>query len=1137
MLVLCLVTLSTMPAMAQNAFIESDGLVVIEAESIGLVGDWVQESSDAGYTGAGYIRWNGPNYLNDPGHGILAYTVVVPAAGNYNVRLRMSHMGAPAGDQWNDVWVQMNGGAWVKAVHPSTRIDEGFTFHSPLEPTAGEFEGMRYSLNAGENTLYISGRSTNLRLDRIHFYKDSVVDPLNPALPESERTESSGGGGGGGGGGGSDQTPASISIDGEQKKWHPITLTLTGPQASETGTPNPFLDFRFEVTFSQGSHQYTVPGFFAADGNAGETSAASGNKWRVHFVPDRTGPWNYVVSMRSGTDVAINTDPNAGAPTAFDGLAGSFNVTDTDKVGADHRAKGILRYVGEHYLRFDNGQYFLKGGADSPENFLAYEDFDGTFNHEGVNFVKDYSPHVNDWNADDPTWKGGKGKGIIGGLNYLASKGMNVVYFITMNIQGDGKDVWPWTGPGERVRYDVSKLDQWNIVFNHMDRLGIMLHVLTQETENELLLDGGALGRVRKLYYRELVARFGYHHAITWNLGEENDENTDAQRKNFASYIRTLDPYDHPIVIHTFPGQYDKVYTPLLGFGDFEGPSIQINGIEKSHEETLKWRERSANSGRPWVVTIDEQGPYQIGVSEDGPGNNHYQIRRHVLWGNLMAGGGGVEYYFGYDTASHDLNTENWRTRESMWNYTRHALEFFHSYLPFHEMMPMDGLSAKTNDYVFAKPGTSYAIYTPDGGTLNLDLAAGEYTVRWFNPRTGGGLLTGGVSTVSGPGVKSIGAPPADTQFDWVALVRSTSDDVNMPSILVSPTTLDFQGVMPGATKTLPATITNNGGANLSISAIDIAGANAGLFTLQSNPAPLTLAPGASNVVQIMFAPGATDSGAKNAVLRISSNDPQSPTMNVSLNGTVESSSDNGGGDNGGGDNGGGDNGGGDNGGGDNGGGNNGGRTRSISVIGFTLVNSQTGEEIKPLKNGDVVDFSKLPSEKINIRADTDPAQVGSVQFSLNRNSNFQMENSAPYALAGDIGDDYNSWEPKAGEHKLIARPYSSHNGTGALGIALEITFTVTMDGELPSLIQLDQNYPNPFSNSTTITFTNEKAGDARLVVYDLMGREVARLVDRLMPAGTFQVIFDASDLRSGAYFYRYENNGYVETKKMLLVK
>ena len=206
---------------------------------------------------------------------------------------------------------------------------------------------------------------------------------------------------------------------------------------------------------------------------------------------------------------------------------------------------------------------------------LGYADFDNTYDtgaikglNEGADkeFIHKYTPHAADWKPGDPTWKDGKGKNIIGALNYLASKGVNSVYFLTYNLDGgDGKDTWPWTDPNEKFRFDCSKLDQWEIVFSHLDKLGIMMHVVTQETENDQGLDGGELGIQRKLYYRELIARFAHHPALQWNLGEENT-NTHQQRIDFARFIRDLDPYDHPIVVHTFPGQYDRVYKPLSEF-------------------------------------------------------------------------------------------------------------------------------------------------------------------------------------------------------------------------------------------------------------------------------------------------------------------------------------------------------------------------------------------------------------------------------------------------------------------------------------------------------------------------------------------------------------------------------------------
>ncbi len=555
------------------------------------------------------------------------------------------------------------------------------------------------------------------------------------------------------------------NITGDLQKWHRVTLTFDGPQSGEQEKKNPFRNYRLLVTFKRGKQQYLVPGFFAADGNAAESGASKGNKWRVHFTPDATGEWIYEVSFRMGKDIGVSLDPDAGKATSFDGAKGSFTIKPSDKKGRDHRAKGRLNYVGEHYLRFaETNDYFLKGGADSPENFLGYKEFDDTpkARHK-------YQPHVRDWRKGDPTWKGGKGKGIIGALNYLSSQGMNSVYFLTMNVRGDGRDVWPWTSEKERFRFDCSKLDQWEIVFSHMDAEGILLHVITQEQENDQLLDGGDLGLERKYYYRELIARFSHHLAIVWNLGEENT-NTHKQRKQFCNYIRELDPYDHPIVVHTFPGRYDKIYNPLLGFKNFEGPSLQTN---QTHEQTLRWVERSAKKGRKWVVCLDEIGPANTGVKPDKNDPGHDQVRKKHLWGNLMAGGAGCEWYFGYRYAHNDLNCEDFRSRANMWAQTRFALEFFHHHLPFWEMKAADEITSNDNDYCFAQAGSVYAIYLPNGGSTKLKAGKGKYSVHWYNPRKGGELQAGSVKTIQGPGLVSVGNPPAEAKQDWVALVRA----------------------------------------------------------------------------------------------------------------------------------------------------------------------------------------------------------------------------------------------------------------------------------------------------------------------------------------------------------------------------
>ncbi len=321
-----------------------------------------------------------------------------------------------------------------------------------------------------------------------------------------------------------------VTVSGELKQWHKVTIDVVGPQAAETGPINPFLNYRMDVTFTNGALTYVVPGYFAADGNAGETSATEGKVWRAHLSPDLTGTWSYSISFLAGDDVSVTKKGQPLEP--FHGKNGTFSIVPSDKVAPDARAKGRLLYNGTRYPRFaGNQEWFLKVGTDSPENMLGYTDFDNTSNHgEKPKPLKTWEPHVADWKAGDPTWKKGKGKGLIGALNYLAAEQMNVFSFLTYNSGGDGKDVWPYIEFNKRLNYDCSKLDQWDIIFSHGEKLGLFLHFKLQETENDdhkdWGMDQGEMGRERALYYRELIARFGYHLALNWNLGEENTQKT-----------------------------------------------------------------------------------------------------------------------------------------------------------------------------------------------------------------------------------------------------------------------------------------------------------------------------------------------------------------------------------------------------------------------------------------------------------------------------------------------------------------------------------------------------------------------------------------------------------------------------------
>lgn len=583
------------------------------------------------------------------------------------------------------------------------------------------------------------------------------------------------------------------TITGELKKWHKITLEFTGPSTSETATNNPFANYELEVNFTGLSGTLTVPGYYAADGNAAESSATSGNKWHVHFSPPETGLWSYSVSFKAGADVAVN---GGGVSAGFmDGMSGSFNVSNTDKTGDDLRAKGRVEYVGEHYLQFaETGEWFIKGGADAPENTLAYEDFDDVPNR--ANRRKSWAPHQQDYLASEAsqyTWQNGKGSELLGVVRYLWSKGLNAWSFLTFSLAGDDHNVFPhllkvseatynsynanlidnqWNLGVHHDRFDVSRLSQWERVFEYADTKGMYLHFKTQETENNNRMDGGALGRERKLYYRELVARFSHHLALNWNVGEENT-NTDAQRKDFADYLWNKDPYRNNVVLHTYPGQKNAVYTPLLGNqSEYTGASLQTNNVSYTEvfSDVDEWVTKSRNAGKKWVVAIDEPGSGFIGIRTDP--DDIDLVRDKVNWATFLAGGAGVEYYYGSQTSCTDLTCQDHRTRDQKYAQLGFTIKFFQEhfqqYLP--NVIEDRSITSVSNDYVLANPGVAYAVYSPNGTVGNITLPPGDWEVQWYNPRTG--VMTNFINDVTGTL-----APPNNAQ-DWVGLITQCSTKI-----------------------------------------------------------------------------------------------------------------------------------------------------------------------------------------------------------------------------------------------------------------------------------------------------------------------------------------------------------------------
>jgi Domain of unknown function (DUF5060)/Calx-beta domain len=616
---------------------------------------------------------------------------------------------------------------------------------------------------------------------------------------------------------------AATSIQEPTHLWHPAVLTFDGPSADESEST--FRNYRLDVTFAKGAKSYTVPGYFAADGNASESSASSGNKWRVKFTPDEPGTWTYRVSFRSGKDIAIDPSISAGnAVTELDGETGSFQVGAYNPSAPGFFAKGQLRYVGEHHGQFvGNKEWHVKAGPGSPEDFFGYGEFDNTADtgkrKEGSTQVKDvslreengdgvhlYKPHVKDWKAGDPIWKGDQGKGIVGALNYLSSIGVNSIYMIPLTVNDDADNTWPWVARDKRMQYDVSKLDQWDIVFSHMDQVGISPNYYICENMNSMLMMEGkseaqrVMGIDYKIYLREIIARFGYHLGMRFNLGEETRANAE-QQIQVSKWISDLDPYGLIVGGHSYAKMADQheTFPLLLGVKTYDGPQYQLHEADKrDHTDIVLWRDRSAAAGHKWIVANDEAWPVLPETEAEAKDARKYRERiERYTWNTFMAGGEGLFQYVGYDVPSfNDITIEDFRRMEISLNYLTHAKQLFslpriNALLP--EMRTDNALveneGGNRAPYCYAKPGDAYIIYRMEKEgqkTLDLTGVSGGFDVRWFSPRAGGSLQTGSIPTVQGGGRVDLGIAPSENDKSWAIIVTRVGNSLPMVSVVAT---------------------------------------------------------------------------------------------------------------------------------------------------------------------------------------------------------------------------------------------------------------------------------------------------------------------------------------------------------------
>jgi hypothetical protein len=115
---------------------------------------------------------------------------------------------------------------------------------------------------------------------------------------------------------------------------------------------------------------------------------------------------------------------------------------------------------------------------------------------------------------------------------------------------------------------------------------------------------------------------------------------------------------------------------------------------------------------------------------------------------------------------------------------------------------------------------------------------------------------------------------------------------------------------------------------------------------------------------------------------------------------------------------------------------------------------------------------------------------------------------------------------------------FAGTNGFGAWKrILSQIIGIKQIASIIPDEFSLSQNYPNPFNPKTKIKMQIAKSSDVKLVVYDALGREIEKLINKQLKPGTYEVEFDGSNYTSGVYFYQIIASDYVDVKKMILVK
>ena len=217
-------------------------------------------------------------------------------------------------------------------------------------------------------------------------------------------------------------------------------------------------------------------------------------------------------------------------------------------------------------------------------------------------------------------------------------------------------------------------------------------------------------------------------------------------------------------------------------------------------------------------------------------------------------------------------------------------------------------------------------------------------------------------------------------------------------------------------------------------------------------------------------------------------------------------------------------------------------QTKPVNLM--NIINEVTQEKVFILRS---INLTEDDSVKI---LNPDSSNLDLISYGSQKNYQVELEYASDIVLSRFLNDNIalsanttHKLVPNWGDFaNLFLTIYVDEGNNGTIDDTLIIQNQLTDIGEdqgslIPKEYKLEQNYPNPFNNSTVIKYSVPKLSFVAIKIYDVLGSEVAILVNEEKPTGTYELTWNAANLPSGVYFYRLQAGSFIETKKMILLK